>query len=77
MLAVGLDRVGARRWHAVAIAGSLDDHSRYLVGLRADADDADGDLVWSVIVAGIDRVWDTVDVVVGQWNRLHRSIPRA
>lgn len=38
---------------AVAIAGSLDDHSRYLVGLRADTGDADGDLVWSVIMAGI------------------------
>ncbi|WP_027331286.1 IS481 family transposase [Mycolicibacterium tusciae] len=40
---------------AVAIAGSLDDHSRYAVGLRADAGDADGDLVWSVIMAGIDE----------------------
>ena len=40
---------------AVAIAGSLDDHSRYAVGLRADAGDADDDLVWSVIVAGIDE----------------------
>jgi transposase InsO family protein len=37
----------------VAIAGSLDDHSRYLVGLRAGAGDADGDLVWSVIMAGV------------------------
>jgi transposase InsO family protein len=40
---------------AVAIAGSLDDHSRYLVGLRAAAGDADGDLVWSVILAGINE----------------------
>ena len=40
---------------AVAIAGSLDDHSRYLVGLRAAAGDADGQLVWSVIMAGIDE----------------------
>lgn len=39
----------------VAIAGSLDDHSRYAVGLRAAAGDADGDLVWSVIMAGIDE----------------------
>ncbi len=38
---------------AVGIAGSLDDHSRYVVGLRAGAGDADGKLVWSVIVAGI------------------------
>ncbi|MBU8821219.1 IS481 family transposase, partial [Mycolicibacterium goodii] len=40
---------------AVAIAGSLDDHSRYVVGLRADAADADGDLVWSVILAGVNE----------------------
>ncbi|MBU8821177.1 DDE-type integrase/transposase/recombinase, partial [Mycolicibacterium goodii] len=40
---------------AVAIAGSLDDHSRYVVGLRADASDADGDLVWSVILAGVNE----------------------
>ena len=39
----------------VAIAGSIDDHSRYLVGLRATAGDADGDLVWSVILAGINE----------------------
>jgi transposase InsO family protein len=40
---------------AVAIAGSLDDHSRYLVGLRAAGGDADGDLVWSVILGGVDE----------------------
>ena len=39
----------------VAIAGSLDDHSRYVVGLRAGPGDADGELVWSVILAGIDE----------------------
>jgi transposase InsO family protein len=39
----------------VAIAGSLDDHSRYDVGLRAGPGDADGELVWSVILAGIDE----------------------
>lgn len=39
----------------VAIAGSLDDHSRYAVGLRAGAGDADGELVWSVILAGVDE----------------------
>jgi transposase InsO family protein len=38
---------------AVAIAGSLDDHSRYVVGLRAAPGDADGELVWSVILAAI------------------------
>jgi transposase InsO family protein len=40
---------------AVAIAGSLDDHSRYVVGLRAADADADGALVWSVIMAGVDE----------------------
>src|SRR5215218_2793454 len=38
---------------AVGIAGSLDDHSRYVVGLRACAGDADADLVWEVMLAGI------------------------
>jgi transposase InsO family protein len=38
---------------AVAIAGTLDDHSRYLVSLRAANGDANSDLVWSVIIAGI------------------------
>lgn len=37
----------------VGIAGSLDDHSRYLAGLRACVGDADADLVWEVIMAGI------------------------
>ncbi|ANE79492.1 integrase [Mycobacterium adipatum] len=37
----------------VAIAGTLDDHSRYLVGLHAATGDADGELVWAVIMAGI------------------------
>ncbi|MFI5511759.1 integrase core domain-containing protein [Mycobacterium sp. NPDC051804] len=40
---------------AVAVAGSLDDHSRYVVGLRACAGDADGSLVWAVIMAGVDE----------------------
>ncbi|EHB55068.1 Integrase catalytic region [Mycolicibacterium rhodesiae JS60] len=39
----------------VGIAGSLDDHSRYMVGMRAGAGDADASLVWQVIVAGIDE----------------------
>jgi transposase InsO family protein len=38
---------------AMGIAGSLDDHSRYVVGLRACAGDADADLVWEVMLAGI------------------------
>lgn len=45
-------------WHLadgapVAIAGTLDDHSRYMPALRAGHGDATGDLVWSVMVAGI------------------------
>lgn len=39
----------------VGIAGSLDDHSRYMVGLRACTGDADATLVWEVILAGIDE----------------------
>jgi transposase InsO family protein len=35
------------------IAGTLDDHSRYVVGLRACAGDADARLVWAVMLAGI------------------------
>jgi transposase InsO family protein len=38
---------------AVAIAGSIDDHSRYVVGLRAGPGYADAELVWSVVLAGI------------------------
>jgi transposase InsO family protein len=37
----------------VAIAGSLDDHSRYLVGLSAAVGAGTGELVWAVILAGI------------------------
>lgn len=37
----------------VGIAGSLDDHSRYLVGLRAMAGAADAALIWAVMLAGI------------------------
>jgi len=45
-------------WHladgtAVAIAGTLDDHSRYLVGLAAGLGDGTAALVWSVMLAGI------------------------
>jgi transposase InsO family protein len=38
---------------AVAIAGSLDDHSRYLAGLQAGPGQATNELVWSVMLAGI------------------------
>lgn len=37
----------------VAIAGTLDDHSRYLVGLHAGPGDGTGALVWQVMTAGI------------------------
>ncbi|MCH9732702.1 MAG: integrase core domain-containing protein [Actinomycetia bacterium] len=37
----------------VAIAGSLDDHSRYAVGLAAADGHGTGELVWSVMLAGI------------------------
>lgn len=37
----------------VAIAGSLDDHSRYLTGLRAGLGDGTGALVWEVMTSGI------------------------
>lgn len=45
-------------WHladglAVAIAGSLDDHSRYVVGLTAALGVGTAELVWSVIVDAI------------------------
>jgi transposase InsO family protein len=37
----------------VAIGGSLDDHSRYLTGLRAAPGQGSNQLVWSVMLAGI------------------------
>jgi transposase InsO family protein len=36
-----------------AIAGTLDDHSRLLVGIRAEAGDGTGELVWAVMAAAI------------------------
>jgi transposase InsO family protein len=38
---------------AVAIAGSLDDHSRYLPALQADIGHGTAELVWSAMLAGI------------------------
>jgi transposase InsO family protein len=40
------------RW-PVAIAGTLDDHSRLLVGIGAGSGDGTGELVWSVMAAAI------------------------
>jgi transposase InsO family protein len=39
----------------VAIAGTLDDHSRLLVGIGAGSGDGTGELVWAVIAAAIGR----------------------
>jgi transposase InsO family protein len=59
----------------VAIAGSLDDHSRYLAGLQAQSGDASGALVWSVILAGITEcgvpamsLTDNGFVYTGKWR---------
>jgi transposase InsO family protein len=46
------------QWHladgtAVAIAGTLDDHSRYLAGLAAGMGGGTAELVWAVMLAGI------------------------
>jgi transposase InsO family protein len=38
---------------AVAISGTLDDHSRYLPALQADIGHGTAELVWSVMLAGI------------------------
>jgi transposase InsO family protein len=40
---------------AVAVAGTLDDHSRLLAGLGADYADATGEFVWAVMTAAIGR----------------------
>jgi transposase InsO family protein len=43
----------AGRCRPVAIAGTLDDHSRLLVGIGAGSGDGTGELVWSVMAAAI------------------------
>jgi hypothetical protein len=43
------ERDGVRR--PVAIAGTLDDHSRLLVGIGAGSGDGNGGLVWAVLTA--------------------------
>jgi transposase InsO family protein len=60
---------------SVAIAGSLDDHSRYVAGLQAQPGDASGALVWSVILAGISEcgvpsmsLTDNGFVYTGKWR---------
>ena len=58
----------------VGIAGTLDDHSRYVPALRAGLGDADSALVWSVMLAGIDEcgipsmsLTDNGLVYTGRW----------
>jgi transposase InsO family protein len=46
-----VDRDGVHR--PVAIAGTLDDHSRLLVGIGAGSGDGNGELVWAVMAAAI------------------------
>ena len=46
-----IDADGTRR--PVAIAGTLDDHSRFLVGIAAGSGDGNGELVWAVMTAAI------------------------
>jgi transposase InsO family protein len=59
----------------VAIAGTLDDHSRYLTGLRAAPGQAGNELVWSVMLAGIAEcgipsmsLTDNGIVYTGRWH---------
>jgi transposase InsO family protein len=59
----------------VAIAGSIDDHSRYLAGLGAAAGHGTGELVWSVMVAGITEcgipsmsLTDNGFIYTGRWR---------
>jgi transposase InsO family protein len=60
---------------AVAIAGTLDDHSRYVPALQAEPGDASGALVWSVMLAGITEcgipsmsLTDNGFVYTGKWR---------
>ncbi len=59
----------------VAIAGTLDDHSRYLPALCAAPGDATGELVWSVMLAAITEcgvpsisLTDNGFVYTGKWR---------
>jgi transposase InsO family protein len=60
---------------AAAIAGTLDDHSRYLTGLQGAAGCGTGKLVWSVMLAGITEcgipamsLTDNGFVYTGRWR---------
>ena len=65
---------------AVAIAGSLDDHSRCVPGLRAAIGQGTADLVWSVMLAGITEcgvpsmsLTDNGFVYTGRWRGFEAS----
>jgi transposase InsO family protein len=47
------DGAGGRRRRPVAIAATLDDHSRMLVGIGVGSGDGNGELVWAVMAAAI------------------------
>jgi hypothetical protein len=51
----------------VAIAGSIDDHCRYLTALRAAPGQASSEPVWVVMLAGIAECEHSVSVVARQW----------
>jgi len=51
----------------VAIAGSIDDHCRYLIALRAAPGQASSDPVWVVMLAGIAECAHSVSVVAREW----------
>jgi transposase InsO family protein len=59
----------------VAIAGSLDDHSRYVAGLQAGLGDGTNELVWSVMLAAIAEcgipsmsLADNAIIYTGKWR---------
>jgi transposase InsO family protein len=63
-----------------AIAGALDDHSRCVPALRAEPGQATGELVWSVMVAGITEcgipamsLTDNGFVYTGKWRGFESS----
>ena len=67
-----MDSRAATHWPArwttapVAIAGSIDDHCRYLTALRAAPGQASSDPVWVVMLAGIAEYEHPVSVVARQ-----------
>jgi transposase InsO family protein len=72
-------------WHLsggrpVAIAGTLDDHSRVLVGIGAGTGDGTGELVWAVMAAAIGRYGVPMNSLTDNglcYTTLHRPDHRA